>query len=89
MRAKITHIDSEIQLPAEAAAAFDKVTKTLLGVNYKPIAYIGSQVVKGINYHIVCQARVIYPGAEPYGVKMVINDFQGEATLVSLTKIVE
>lgn len=86
-KAKIVSISSEVNLPDEVAPLFDVITKNLVGVNYRPIAYVGSQVVKGTNYHIICQARAIYPNSEPYAVKMVINEFQGAASLVEIERI--
>ena len=81
----IKRVDSEVILPEEVALAFDTVTKQLLGVNYRPIAFVGKQLVsKSVNYHVLCSARPVYPGAQPYGVEMVINDYNGKASLVSI-----
>ena len=41
-------------LPEEVQIAFDKATETLTGAGYTPMAYLGSQVVAGTNYALLC-----------------------------------
>jgi hypothetical protein len=85
--ASIVRIVEEADLTGEAEIAFKMATKSLMGVEYKPIIYIGSQVVKGKNYYYLCEAKVIYPGAEPYAVVLCVNGFQGQYTVVSVTPV--
>ena len=54
------------ELTPEAQAAFDKAMEGLVGVRYVPVALLGTQLVSGMNYCILCEATVVYPGAEPY-----------------------
>jgi hypothetical protein len=82
-------IEEETDVPAAIRAIFEKATRQLIGVDYKMLLFIGSQVVKGINYHFICQAKVVYPGAEPKVVRLVINEFQNEISVVSITPIGE
>ena len=57
----------------------------LVGVNYVPVAYLGSQVVAGTNHAILCQATVVYPGAEPYfAIVYLYEDIQGNVTLMNI-----
>ena len=86
-KAKIVRIIEEEELPEDAAMAFENATKQLLGVSYRPVAYVGKQVVKGMNYYIICEAKAIYPGANPFAVELVINEFQGKYALVSVERI--
>ena len=44
----------------------DRATEGLLGVDYVPAAYLGTQLVAGTNHCVLCQARAVYPGAKPY-----------------------
>ena len=72
-KAKLVRIVEEEKLPAEVQDAYDATIGMLLGVNYKPLMYIGKQVVNGINHFILCSAIGVYPGAEPYAVMVSIN----------------
>ncbi len=40
-------------LPQKAQTAFTAVTSEIVGVDYEPIAYLGSQQVNGTNYRIL------------------------------------
>ena len=66
---------------------FDKVLSGLTGVSYKPVLYIGEQIVKGINYYIVAEAKAIYPNAEPYAVIICLNEFQANVVLESIERL--
>ena len=85
--AKIVRIIESEELSPEVQAAFTGVEKGLIGVSYKPVFYLGKQVVKGENHFIVCEAKNIYPGAEPYAAVMCINIFEGVVSLVGITPI--
>ena len=70
----------------EAKAAFQKATEGLLGVSYTPVALLSTQVVAGTNYRILCEATVVYPGAEMHYVVMTIyEDLQGNASILSIS----
>lgn len=67
-------------LTAEAQGAFDKAMEGLIGVNYTPVALLGTQLVSGTNYCILCEAAVVYPDAQPYyALVTVYQDLQGKA----------
>lgn len=70
----------------EASAAFNKATEQLVGVDYKPIALLSTQVVAGTNYRVLCEATVVYPGAEPHYVVMTIyEDLDGNASILGIS----
>ncbi len=72
----------------EIKALFDKALTGLVGVNYTPVAYLGSQVVAGSNHAILCQATTIYPGAAPRWVIMYLyEDLQGGVTITDITDL--
>ena len=79
-------IDEETNVPEDVKLIFEKATKQLTGVGYKMLLFAGTQVVKGINYHFVCESRVLYPGAEPKAVHLVINDFSAHNRIAALTE---
>ena len=69
----------------EVKALLDKGMEGLVGVNYIPVAYLGSQVVSGTNHAILCQATVVYPGATPYFVIVYLyEDLQGNVSLMNI-----
>ena len=69
----------------EVRALFDKAMEGLVGVNYVPVAYLGSQVVAGRNHAILCQATVVYPGAQPaWKVVFLYEDLTGGVTILNI-----
>lgn len=85
--ARVVRIIESEELQPEVQAAFADAEKHLLGVSYKPILYIGSQVVRGVNHYIVCAAKGIYPGAQPYAAVMCLNIFEGKTSVVGIAPI--
>ena len=75
-------------LPQKAASAFTAVTGGLVGADYQPVLYVGSQVVNGTNYCIFAVQKLVVPNPEKRLVKMIINvSSTGEASLVSVSGI--
>ena len=73
-------------LTDEAKAAFEKATDGLVVVDYVPVALLSTQVVAGTNYRILCEATVVYPGAEMhYAVMTVYEGLDGSANILSVT----
>lgn len=85
--ASVVKIIEEEKLPADVQAAFETAAKSLVGVSYKAIAYIGRQVVRGVNHYIMCEGRAIYPGAEPFAAVMAVNVFGGNVSVVGVAPI--
>lgn len=79
----------EAESPAmteEAKAAFSKATDGFVGVDYVPVALLSTQTVAGTNYRILCEATVVYPGAEMhYAVVNVYESLEGNANIISVT----
>ena len=48
-------VTKDAKLSDEAKAAFDKALEGLTGVSYEPVALLGTQVVAGKNYAILCR----------------------------------
>lgn len=66
-------------------AVFEKALDGLVGVDYVPVAYLGSQVVSGTNHCFLCQAKPVYPDAQPsYVLVYIYEDFDGGATLMNI-----
>ena len=78
-------------MPQKVASAMGKLNETLMGAEYDPIAYLGSQVVNGTNHAVLAEQTVI-TGRDTKNVVMVIfnekpNDM--ELTLVNIERIIE
>ena len=73
-------------LTGEAQAAFDKATAGFVGVDYVPVALLSTQTVAGTNYRILCEATVVYPGAEMhYAVVDVYESLEGNANIIGVS----
>ena len=72
----------------EAKAAFEKAMEGFVGVDYQPVELLGTQVVAGTNYKILCDAKGVYPGAEPYqAIVTVYQDLDGNAKILEITDL--
>jgi hypothetical protein len=75
-------------LPQKVQTAFTAVTSELVGAEYEPIAYLGSQQVNGMNYRILALMRPVTPNAEKRIVKMIIHEeIDGSVRLVSVSGV--
>ena len=73
-------------LPQKVQSAFTTVTGELIGADYEPIAYLGSQVVNGTNYRLIAIQKLVIPSGEKRIVKMIIHEaIDGTASLVSVS----
>ena len=69
----------------EVNALLEKALDGLVGVNYVPVAYLGSQVVAGTNHAILCQATAVVPDAVPaWKILYLYEDLQGNVTVLSI-----
>lgn len=75
-------------LPEIVAAGFAAVTNDLDGASYLPVLYVGEQVVRGTNYMIICKQTLSDRSATEHIVKMVINLFQNNWSIVIIDTIV-
>ena len=70
-------------MPQKAASAWSAFeTSGIVGAGYKPIAYVGTQITKGVNHWFIAQQTVVYSEPERHIVKMAINEWNGEFKLV-------
>ena len=73
------------EIPEDAREAFDKALEGLVGVRYTPVACLGTQVVAGTNFCILCQAQQVVPDPVPYyALVYVYRDLQGGAELLGI-----
>ena len=75
-------------LPQKVATDFTAVTGELVGADYEPIAYLGSQQVNGTNYRILALQRMVTPNVEKRIVKMIIHEeLDGSVRMVSVSGV--
>ncbi len=75
-------------LPQKAASAFAAVTGGLVGAEYIPVLYVGSQQVHGTNHCIIAVQTLITANPEKRLVKMIINESEGNpGSIVSVSGI--
>jgi len=78
-----------VEQNADVKAAFDKALDGLVGCKYETVAYIGSQVVAGTNYVIVCRTTPVVPDATAgFSLVTVYEDLSGNAELSDVTDLV-
>ena len=72
----------EAEFPEEAKEALDKAMEGYTGAGFTPVAYLGSQVVAGLNYAFLCKSTLVT--AKPVTdlkVVTVYKDLDGNATI--------
>lgn len=77
---------SPVELPEKVQTAFNLANANLDGVMYTPIAYLGSQVVAGTNYAVLCLAEPVVEKPEiTLKVEIIYADLEGnyEVTKIS------
>ncbi len=76
---------AEAQAPAvtdDAKKVLEKATETLTGAEYTPVALLGTQVVAGVNYRLLCESRATVPDAESeYIIVTLYADLDGNAEI--------
>lgn len=66
---------------------FNEVLKDLVGVGHTPLA-VAIQVVSGINYAFLCDAKIMAPGAVPHNdIVIIYKPLQGEPLLTEIRKV--
>lgn len=76
-------------MPEKVATAVSALAEQLIGAEYTPIAYLGSQVVNGVN-HAVLAEQVLTTGRDTKNVVLLIFNEKGmDCTLVNIERVVE
>lgn len=80
--------DIAVDRNRDVKAAFDKALDGLVGCNYEAVAYIGSQVVAGTNYSILCRTTPVVPDAvSSFSIVTVYEDLNGSAELTDVSDL--
>lgn len=74
----------------ELAALLDEAFESMLGADYKPLALLSTQVVAGMNYCVLCEQTVVYPGAESeYVFVYLYVDLDGNPQITDIVRFTE
>lgn len=76
----ITDMTKLPQRIASAASAIE--TAEITGASYKPLMYVGAQVVRGTNHWFICEQTLVTAHPEKHIVTLAVNEFQGLFALV-------
>ena len=75
-------------ITVERRTVFDKGMETLLGVDYEPLAYLGSQVVAGINHVFLVKGTAVVPTRPlSYALAYFYEDLQGNVTILNIADL--
>ncbi|MCR5323009.1 MAG: hypothetical protein K6E85_07045 [Lachnospiraceae bacterium] len=81
---------SNVKVTKSIKKAFKKAMNGLVGVDYKPVAVLSQQVVAGMNYCILCESKVVYPGAQTgYSLVYIYKGLDGSAELKDIVRLDE
>ncbi|MCQ2457356.1 MAG: hypothetical protein MJ142_01335 [Clostridia bacterium] len=70
---------------ADARKAFDKAFEDFTGVSYEPVALLGTQVVAGLNYCLLCKATMVTPEQDTfYALVYIYAALDGSAELLDV-----
>ena len=82
------NVAESTEVTEEQKAVLDKALEKLVGVNYEPVAYLGSQMVSGTNHCFLCKATVVYPNAVPsLALVFVYENLEGAAEITQITDL--
>jgi hypothetical protein len=75
--------------PQLIATAVSKVTENLFGAEYKSVAYLGKQVVNGVNHAVLAEQTILNGKDTKNAVVLVFNEKPGslDVSLVSINTI--
>lgn len=71
-------------IPAEAKEALDAVLEGFVGSKVEPFAYLGSQVVKGVNHIFAAELTPVVENPEKRVVLVIANSMTGELSFTDL-----
>ena len=73
------------ELTEELRELFDKATEGLIGVSYKPVKLLETQIVSGMNYRFLAESQVVAPGAEASQVVVTVyRSLSGEVSILEI-----
>lgn len=81
-------VAEDTALTDETKAIFEEALQETLGVDYEPVALLGTQVVAGTNYCFLTQGTVVYPDAVPqFKLVYVYKDLEGDVEFLNIVDL--
>lgn len=78
----------DVTITKEVQKAFDKATKEYAGTKLEPIALVGTQVVSGTNYKLLCKSTAVTPNAKAqFVIATVYQSLDGSAEITDVANI--
>ena len=75
------------KVPEEIKEKLDKALEELVGADYEAVAYLGSQLVAGRNYKLLCRITPVVPDAvDHFAIVTLYEDLEGK---VEITEILD
>ena len=82
------NVEHPTEIPQAVLDAFHAATENMTGYVYKPIALLGSQVVTGMNYCLLCETTLAVPDAQPsYALIYFYDGVNGEKEILKVDEI--
>ena len=80
---ELANFEGLTKMPQEAASAWTEIEQLeMTGATYKPVLYVGSQQVKGVNHWFIAEQTLITKNAERRLIRLAINVFDGRYTII-------
>lgn len=76
-------------MPQKVATAIGKLAETLVGAQYTPIAYLGSQLVNGTNHAVLAEQYLTTGKDQKNIVLLIFNEKDMDCKLVNIERVVE
>ncbi len=81
-------IPERFEIDEERQHLLDAALSTLLGADYQPVAYLGSQIVAGKNHCFLCVTTPVVPNAVPhYTLLYLYENLSGEVQILNIADI--
>ena len=85
---QLERFDGITTMPQEVASAWSGAFDGLLGAEYKPLLYLGKQIVHGVNYYFIAEQTLITANPERHIVIIKVNALDGKYTVVGIEQII-
>ncbi len=81
---------SSAKVTKQLRTEFNDALMGLVGVCYNPVAVLSEQVVAGMNYCLLCESQVVYPGAPKYYTLVYLYvRFDGTSEITDIVRIAD
>ena len=82
------NVDHPTEIPQDVLDAFQAATESTTDYVYKPIALLGSQVVAGMNYCLLCETTLAVPDTQPcFALVYFYDGVNGEKEILNVEEI--